>query len=142
MKQENILYGIVGLLVGVGIAVFTATTAVNSSNRTMMQMMGMNTESGQLSSDHGAMTMDDMSNAIKGKTGDEFDKAFLSEMIVHHQGAIDMAMLAQSRAKHDEIKKLADAILSAQSQEIDKMQAWQTDWGYKDTPTMMMHGNH
>ena len=141
MKKENILYGVIGLLGGAIIAVFAATTAVNSNNQGMMQMMGMHTDSSSQSTDHGSMTMDEMASSLKGKTGDEFDKLFISEMIAHHQGAIDMAILAKDNAKHDEIKMLAEAILSAQSQEIDKMQTWQTDWGYKDTPTMM-HGSH
>ena len=44
-----------------------------------------------------------------------------------------MAKLAKDNAKHDEIKKLADDILSAQSKEIDMMQTWQTDWGYESS---------
>jgi uncharacterized protein (DUF305 family) len=63
-------------------------------------------------------------------TGDDFDKAFLSEMIVHHQGAIDMATLAKQNAKHDEIKKLADDIVVAQTKEIGEMKQWQQQWGY------------
>ncbi len=63
--------------------------------------------------------------------GDDFDKAFIEEMILHHQGAIDMAKLINSNAKHEELKKLGQAIISAQSSEIDMMQTWQTEWGYK-----------
>jgi uncharacterized protein (DUF305 family) len=74
---------------------------------------------------------DDKLSVLKG---DDFDKAFLKEMIDHHQGAIDMAMLAEANAKHGEIKKLSQDILSAQSSEIDMMQTWQTDWGYKIVP--------
>jgi len=80
------------------------------------------------------MTMSQMTDNLKNKTGDDFDKAFLSEMIEHHQGAIDMAKLAKTNAKHDAIKKLADDILDAQSREIDHMQTWQGDWGYKSVP--------
>lgn len=142
MSKESILYGVIGLLGGIVITVAVASASVNSNNQGMMQMMGMRTDQASLNDDHSGMTMDEMSSSLKGKTGDDFDKAFISEMIVHHQGAIDMARLAQSNAKHDEIKKLADAIVTAQSQEIDEMQSWQTDWGYKDTPSMMMHGSH
>ena len=46
-----------------------------------------------------------------------------------------MAKLADKNAKHDEIKVLANEIVSAQSKEIDLMQTWQSDWGYKGTPT-------
>lgn len=74
-----------------------------------------------------SMTMDDMMTNLQGKTGDEFDKAFLSEMITHHQGAISMAQLA---ATHQEVKDLATAIVSAQTSEISQMEAWQKSWGY------------
>ncbi len=75
-------------------------------------------------------TMNSMTSGLAGKTGDEFDRAFLKEMIVHHEGAIEMAKQASGSAKHEEIKKMATEIISAQSQEISQMRKWQKDWGY------------
>jgi len=72
--------------------------------------------------------MSSMNAELRGKTGDEFDQAFLAEMIVHHQGAVEMAVLALTNAKHQEIKDLADAIISAQNTEISKMKEWQKNW--------------
>ena len=140
MKNQPLLYSGIGLVAGVLIAVFVASTSVNAGNTGMMRMMGMNTggmnmNGDSTSSDHMGMSMDEMASSLKNKTGDDFDKAFLAEMIDHHQGAIDMAKLAKANAKHDEIKKLANDILAAQSQEIDQMQTWQGDWGYKNVPT-------
>lgn len=71
---------------------------------------------------------------LQNLRGDDFDKAFLDEMIQHHQGAIDMARLIESNARHDELKQLGKEIMAAQSREIDMMRSWRTDWGYKDTP--------
>lgn len=143
MKKESISYGVIGLLAGVLLMGFIASLAVNNNNQTMMQMMGMRTYSGQSMMGGNYTSMDQMMNDLQDKTGDDFDKAFMSEMIVHHQGAIDMARLAQTNAKHQEIKDMAKDILSAQSKEIDLMQTWQTDWGYKYTPQMQnnMTGN-
>ena len=135
MRKEPILYGIIGLLVGVVIAGFTAAYAVNNNHNGMMRMMGMHTTTdnqGMMSNEN--MAMGEMTNMLKNKTGDDFDKAFVEQMIIHHQGAIDMAKLAQNNAKHDEVKNLANDILSAQSKEIDMMQIWQGDWGYKSVP--------
>jgi uncharacterized protein (DUF305 family) len=67
---------------------------------------------------------------LQGKTGDVFDEAFIRMMIPHHQGAIDMARLAQKNAKHQEIKDMADDIISAQQSEIDLMKQWLEAWGY------------
>lgn len=81
-------------------------------------------------------SMEGMVERLKGKTGDDFDKAFLSEMIMHHQGAIDMAKMADSQAKHDEVKKLSEAILSAQESEINDMKQWQVLWSYGSSTDM------
>lgn len=72
--------------------------------------------------------MDEMMEGLSGKTGDEFDQAFLSEMIVHHEGAVSMAEAALQNAKHQGIKDLAKAIISAQTTEIAQMKAWQKSW--------------
>lgn len=78
------------------------------------------------------MSMDDMLEMLEGKTGDDFDAAFIEGMIPHHQGAIDMARMALRSAKHAEIKRMANDIISAQQREIDTMKQWQSSWGYKE----------
>ncbi len=133
MQKQSLLYGVIGLLAGALLAGTVASYAVNNSHQGMMKMMGMNMMTG-----HTGMSMDDMVSSLQGKTGDDFDKAFITSMIEHHEGAIDMARLAKDNAKHDEIKKMAGDIMSAQSKEIDLMQTWQGDWGYKSVPKSHM----
>lgn len=72
--------------------------------------------------------MDGMMSNLKGKTGNEFDRAFLSEMIVHHQGAVEMAQAALKNSNRPELIKLANEIMTAQRKEIQMMQGWQTSW--------------
>lgn len=72
--------------------------------------------------------MGSMMSGLEGKTGDEFDRAFVSGMIVHHQGAVEMAKAALKNAKRQEIKNLANEIISAQTKEIEMMNGWQKDW--------------
>lgn len=72
--------------------------------------------------------MDDMMKGLSGKTGDAFDRAFLEEMIVHHQGAVLMAQSALKSAKHQEIKDLSINIISAQNNEIAQMRGWLKSW--------------
>ncbi|MBA2455793.1 MAG: DUF305 domain-containing protein [Nocardioidaceae bacterium] len=43
--------------------------------------------------------------------------------------AIDMAEQAASQARHDEIKQLAQSIISAQAK-MATVQQWQRSWGY------------
>jgi uncharacterized protein (DUF305 family) len=49
-------------------------------------------------------------------------------MIAHHQSAIDMAMLADERAAHQDVKDLAASIITTQSAEIDTMRGWLGEW--------------
>jgi len=57
-----------------------------------------------------------------------FDQRFIEAMVSHHQGAIDMAEMALEQAEHEEIRTLAEAIISAQEAEIEQMQAWFAEW--------------
>jgi uncharacterized protein (DUF305 family) len=72
--------------------------------------------------------MSSMTSSLNGKTGDEFDKTFLSEMIVHHMGAVDMAKMVLTTSKRPELIKLANDIITAQNVEIKMMQEWQQAW--------------
>ncbi len=94
--------------------------------------MMMRADEPDVHSDHDMMTMDDMVHGLEGKTGDEFDEAFLRMMIPHHQGAIDMVKLIEANAKHEELKQLAKDITAAQQREIDMMNGWLKDWGYEE----------
>lgn len=49
------------------------------------------------------------------------DADFAALMVPHHQGAVAMARLALTRATHPELRKLAAAIIAAQTREIAVM---------------------
>ena len=72
------------------------------------------------------MGMGDM--AISTDESVPFDQRFLTAMISHHQGAINMATMAQTQAEHAEIQQMAAAIISAQQAEIEQMQMWLIEW--------------
>lgn len=140
LKKETVYVGIIGLLAGSIIAGGAAVLAVNNNNQGMMNMMGMNTS--QMKDDsagHMGMSMNDMSKDLENRTGDAFDENFVAMMIAHHQGAINMAKLAESRAQHDEIKQLSKDVISAQTKEIEAMKQWQQAWGYSENRTHNMH---
>ena len=52
------------------------------------------------------------------------DVDFVKGMLPHHQGAVDMAKIVIQYGKDPEVRKLADAIIRAQNEEI----AWMTSW--------------
>lgn len=143
--QKGLIYGgVAGLLAGAVIVGSVAVIAVNSNNQDMMKMMGMNTT--RMKDDrsgHMGMSMNDMSYELQSHSGDSFDENFVAMMIAHHQGAIDMAKLAETRAKHDEVKQLSKEIISAQTKEIETMRQWQQEWGYgQDNSDNSMHTMH
>lgn len=137
MKKESIMVGVIGLLVGVLVAGFAAGQAVNTNNSGMMRMMGM-----EIGSSHETMSMADMTKQLTDKTGDNFDQAFIEMMISHHEGAVAMAELIPSRAKHDEIKTLGKAVIEAQTKEIADMKQWQKDWGYAPNEVLKKMHSH
>lgn len=116
METKPLAYGIVGFLLG-GLIVSIAATQLDTNTQTMMN--------------NNDMSMSQMSMNLNGKTGDDFDEAFLSAMIMHHEGALVMSELSAENAKHDEIKKLSADILVSQKAEITQMKQWQKDWGYE-----------
>lgn len=52
------------------------------------------------------------------------DRWFLTEMIPHHQGAIDMAKLARTRSQNKAVLNMAAAILKTQQAEINQYRVW------------------
>jgi uncharacterized protein (DUF305 family) len=56
------------------------------------------------------------------------DVMFARMMISHHEQAIDMAELAETRASDPEVKELAAKIKADQEQEIKTMQSWLQAW--------------
>lgn len=47
------------------------------------------------------------------------DRWFLTEMLPHHQGAVDMSKLAAGRSGSSEVKKLALSIIRSQTAEMN-----------------------
>ncbi len=57
-----------------------------------------------------------------------FDIHFIDLMIPHHEGAIAMAKEALAQAKHPELKKLAEDIITSQQKEIEQLKQWREGW--------------
>lgn len=119
MKQQ-LLYGLVGIVIGVAIAQLTGFSASNNpiseKDEIVQNQMGMGS------------SMDAMMESFDGKRDDEFDRAFIEAMIVHHEGAIEMAHEALKYGKHEEIRNLANDVISAQTNEINMMKSWREEW--------------
>lgn len=113
METKPLLFGLIGFFIG-GLIVSVAAT-------TFDKPVTINDST----------SMSEMTDSLRELKGDDFDKAFISHMIDHHESAVDMAKLADERAMHQEIKTLSTDIITAQQTEIDQMEAWRVDWGYE-----------
>jgi uncharacterized protein (DUF305 family) len=74
--------------------------------------------------DHGSMpgemTEADMTELMSAK-GAAFDKQFLTMMISHHEGAIEMARQEVAQGSNPDAKTLAEKIINDQQAEITTM---------------------
>ena len=57
-----------------------------------------------------------------------FDKAFIEQMIPHHEMAVMMSRMALRRAERPELRELLQSIVVSQSAEIEQMRTWYAAW--------------
>lgn len=135
MKQKILIVAVVAIVVIAGFSIF----APNDNDKQLPNdnIVGSNSSSQQ--------TVDSLvdKNSAEYKTfsvltGDDFDRMFIANMIEHHKGAVDMANLALTNAKHQELKDMANDIIKAQSKEISDMERWQQWWDYPISSGEMM----
>lgn len=62
------------------------------------------------------------------ETAQPFDKAFIEEMIPHHQMGVMMARMMAARSDEPEMRDLAERIIESQTREIEQMQEWYAEW--------------
>lgn len=84
----------------------------------------------------------EMMKSSPGAARAAFDHQFIDTMVVHHQGAIDMARLAEERAEHDELRQMARMVIEDQQKEIRQLQDWKKEWfaDKGDAVNMSMRG--
>lgn len=127
---------IVSVLLGlfIGYAVWGNKTMDSNMNMEMSSKTGgyMMPDGTMMGGMGSTMSMESMMTgmmaSLKGKTGNEFDKAFLTEMVMHHEGAVVMAQAVLTSTDRPELKKLANEIIVAQNKEVSQMRAWYKMW--------------
>ncbi|MET7611127.1 DUF305 domain-containing protein [Streptomyces seoulensis] len=68
----------------------------------------------------GMMSADDMT-ALEKSSGADFDRKFLTLMVIHHQGAVEMAQTEKAKGRDSRAVEMADDVIAAQSAEIKQM---------------------
>jgi len=116
-NAKIIISAVVGIILGAG-----GVMAFSQKSETAT-LMGSNTTATSRT-----MQKTTMMSALEGKMGEEFDREFIVQMTIHHEGAIQMAELALKNAERPEIKQLSEEIIRAQNTEISQMQQWDLEW--------------
>ncbi len=124
MNNNQLKYGLIGAVIG-GIGVWLIMTMVLSSSNTGM----MNYKADK---------------QVSSQNSESIDAHFIEQMIPHHEDAITMAKLAQTKGQRPEVKELANNIIDSQGKEINQMKDWYKTWFGKEVPqdnqVMNQHG--
>ncbi|MFO8039972.1 MAG: DUF305 domain-containing protein [Sodalinema sp.] len=74
-----------------------------------------------------------MNGMYLGPNDEQFELRFLDAMILHHQGAVEMAEDSLEKSQREDIRQLSQEIIETQRDDIAQMQAWRSQW-YADAP--------
>lgn len=122
MMHEKFIFGVSGIILG-ALIMWIGSTVSLQSGKPLFSQMGINRTSA---------------------SSDALDSHFIEQMIPHHEDAITMAKLAETKAKTKEVKELAKNIILSQGNEINQMKAWYKDWFGRELSsnktTMAQHG--
>jgi len=77
---------------------------------------------GEMDGMTGMMSAEDMAD-LEAAQGSAFEQMWLSMMIEHHEGAVEMAEVEVAEGEYDEAIALAEEIIEAQEAEIAEMEA-------------------
>jgi uncharacterized protein (DUF305 family) len=76
----------------------------------------------------GGMGMGRGTNLSALSAAPDFDRAFIEQMIPHHQMGVMMASMAQTNSQHPQLRAMQQAMVKAQSREIEQMSQWYQSW--------------
>ena len=114
MTPTRILAVLAGLVTAIFLSACSSTTASD----------------GHTDHEHGTTESPAVAGAPAGFDAD--DVAFATNMIPHHQQAVDLTALVPGRSTNPELIALAQQISGAQAPEIDTMKAFLVQW--KENP--------
>jgi uncharacterized protein (DUF305 family) len=118
---------IIGVVLVSGALGFGICTAISASSEPKIDTVfhDMSTMSEEVSMEE---QVKQLSGELDDKTRNALDRAFAENMIVHHQGAIEMAGKVVDQTKRPEVKALAEEIITTQGAEVETMNGWLKKW--------------
>ena len=86
-----------------------------------LSQWGASQSSGSMAHGSGGMMSDDDMSSLMGASGPEFNQMWLTMMIEHHEGAVEMAQDVLATTSNPEVEQLATAVVQGQEKEITTM---------------------
>jgi uncharacterized protein (DUF305 family) len=130
------------LSIGIGMACNSPNTATKNDSHSGMNHNAVNQNSSDNQNmNHAEMDHSEMKSSPNAANA-PYDLQFLDTMMVHHQGAVEMAKMVDSKTTRPELKTLAKNIIASQEKEIGEMKLWREKWfaGKESTVNMEMAG--
>jgi uncharacterized protein (DUF305 family) len=75
-----------------------------------------------------ALTMPAADDKASHGTGKDFEQHFLTKTPHHHQQAIEMAQLCESKAANADLKAFCTKLMASQQKEKQQMNTWRQSW--------------
>ena len=75
-----------------------------------------------------AVTMPAADEKASQRAGKDFEQHFLTKTPHHHQQAIEMAQLCESKGAHADVKAFCAKLLASQQKEKQQMDSWRESW--------------
>lgn len=134
MKRYTRL-GLAGLLATIALLAASCGGGMGDMDQGQMKKEGEPAKESMKGMDHGS---GGTASGMLMEDGRYSDRRFIDAMVPHHEGAVEMAEVAMKNAEHDEIKRLAEEIVSAQEAEIKELKAIkQEEFGTSRVPMDM-----
>jgi uncharacterized protein (DUF305 family) len=127
--------GLAGLLATIALLAASCGGGMGDMDQGQMKKEGEPAKESMKGMDHGS---GGTASGMLMEDGRYSDRRFIDAMVPHHEGAVEMAEVAMKNAEHDEIKRLAEEIVSAQEAEIRELKAIkQEEFGTSRVPMDM-----
>ncbi len=91
---------------------------------------------------HDMANMQSMHKSSPNAAKAPYEQQFLDTMTMHHQMAMHMASLVESRSANQELKDMAKKMMAEQEKEIAQLKGWKEQWyaGKPEAMNMKMPG--
>lgn len=140
MRPFSLKTGLAGLML-VGVATLTgglltacSTSTPNQTQAENTTTTATNTSAKENAAETSSINHDHQMSMDLGPADADYDLRFIDGMVLHHQGAVNMAKEVLNKSQRPEMKKLAQDIIAAQNREINQMKQWRKTW-YPEAPS-------